>query len=171
MPKNESHPPPRGEFEKLVGRHQAERHSKGFSSWGQFIAMLFCQLGQAKSLREIHEGLRASEGKLRHLGLQDAPSRSTLAYANQHRPHELFRDLFLQTYQRCQAQWELAGVLGQRIRLPHKLYSLDATVIDLCAGVRLGQVPGSEGGGEALPAAGPRRPSAQLRGDHAGDGA
>jgi hypothetical protein len=33
-------------------KHQAERHSRGFSSWGQFVAMLFCQLAQAKSLRE-----------------------------------------------------------------------------------------------------------------------
>ncbi|MGH9673248.1 MAG: DUF4372 domain-containing protein, partial [Bryobacteraceae bacterium] len=49
---------PRGEFEALVRKHGAERHSKGFSCWGQFVAMLFCQLGQAKSLREIHEGLR-----------------------------------------------------------------------------------------------------------------
>jgi hypothetical protein len=49
---------------------------------GQFIAMLFCQLGDAKSLREICGGLAASEGKLRHLGLSEAPARSTLAYAN-----------------------------------------------------------------------------------------
>jgi hypothetical protein len=40
--------------------------------------MLFCQLAQAKSLREITEGLQASEGKLKHLGLPEAPARSTL---------------------------------------------------------------------------------------------
>jgi len=48
--------------------------------------MLFCQLGGAKSLREICGGLAASEGKLRHLGLPEAPPRSTLSYANEHRP-------------------------------------------------------------------------------------
>jgi hypothetical protein len=47
--------------------------------------MLFCQLGGAKSLHEICGGLAASEGKLRHFGLPQAPSRSTLAYANEHR--------------------------------------------------------------------------------------
>jgi len=47
--------------------------------------MLFCQLGRAHSLREICQGLAASEGKLKHLGVPTAPSRSTLAYANQHR--------------------------------------------------------------------------------------
>ena len=44
---------PRSEFQDAVKAHKAERHARGFSSWGQFIAMLFCQLGHAKSLREI----------------------------------------------------------------------------------------------------------------------
>ncbi len=44
----------------------------------QFVAMLFCQLGRAHSLREICGGLRSSEGKLKHLGIT-ALSRSTLA--------------------------------------------------------------------------------------------
>jgi hypothetical protein len=54
--------------------------------------MLFCQLGHAKSLREICGGLAASEGKLRHLGLPAAPSRSTLSYANEHRPWHISPD-------------------------------------------------------------------------------
>ena len=79
---------PRTQFEQAVREHQAERHARGFTCWGQFIAMLFCQLGQAQSLREICGGLAASEDKLRHLGLPEAPKRSTLAYANEHRPWE-----------------------------------------------------------------------------------
>ena len=43
----------RSRFHKLVAEHRAERHAKGFSCWDQFVAMLFCQLAQAKSLREI----------------------------------------------------------------------------------------------------------------------
>ena len=56
--------------------------------------MLFCQLGGAKSLREICGGLAASEVKLRHLGLPQAPARSTLAYANEHRPWQLYEELY-----------------------------------------------------------------------------
>jgi hypothetical protein len=85
-----------------VRQHQAEWHARGFSSWGQFIAMLFCQLGHAKSLREICGGLAASEGKLRHLGLSTAPARSTLAYANEHRPWQLQRTVFEQLLAKCQ---------------------------------------------------------------------
>jgi len=120
---------PRLEFEALVGRHRAERHARGFTCWGQFIAMLFCQLGQAHSLREICGGLAACEGKLRHLGLADAPKRSTLAYANEHRPWQLFQGVFQQLYQRCQ------GLVGtpRRFRFRYRLLTLDATMIDLCA--------------------------------------
>jgi hypothetical protein len=63
--------------------------------------MLFCHLGRAQSLREICGGLAASEGKLRHLGLPDAPKRSTLAYANEHRPWQLYRSVFYQLLARC----------------------------------------------------------------------
>ena len=55
---------PRLEFEQAVRQHHAHRHLRGFPCWGQFVAMLFCQLGQAHSLREICGGLAATEGKL-----------------------------------------------------------------------------------------------------------
>jgi hypothetical protein len=120
---------PRLEFEQLVRKHRAERHARGFTCWGQFIAMLFCQLGQAHSLREICGGLAACEGKLRHLGLPDAPKRSTLAYANEHRPWELFQSVFAQLYQRCSSLVNPP----RRFRFRYRLLTLDATLIDLCA--------------------------------------
>lgn len=103
---------PRLEFESAVRQHHAERHARGFTSWGQFIAMLFCQLGHAKSLREICGGLAASEGKLRHLGLPTAPSRSTLAYANEHRPWQLHRTVFEQRKRRTMAVWTRGWRVG-----------------------------------------------------------
>ena len=82
---------PRAIFDSAVHKHAAERNAKGFSSWGQLVAMLFCQLGSVNSLRDIVNGLAASEGQLRHLGLPSAPKRSTLAYANAHRRRCPFR--------------------------------------------------------------------------------
>jgi hypothetical protein len=120
----------RTEFEQAVVEHRAERHARGFSCWGQFVAMLFCHLGRAQSLREICGGLAASEGKLRHLGLPDAPKRSTLAYANEHRPWQLYRTVFYQLLSRCR---EVAGTHGFRFK--NKLLTLDATLIELCASV------------------------------------
>ena len=61
------------EFYLAVKETQAEKGAKGFSSWDQFVAMLFCQLGQARSLREICGGLASCLGKLKHLGIENCP--------------------------------------------------------------------------------------------------
>ena len=122
---------PREQFQQAVQKHKAERHARGFTCWGQFVAMMFCQLGSAKSLREICQGLAASEGKLRHLGIPIAPSRSTLAYANEHRPWELYQTVFENLLQRCHSV--AAG--KKKFRFKNKLVSLDSTSIDLCASV------------------------------------
>ena len=122
---------PRLEFEQAVRAHQAQRHMRGFPCWGQFVAMLFCQLGQACSLREICGGLAATEGRLKHLGLDGAPKRSTLAYANQHRPWQLYQSVFELLLGRCQSLVAAQGG-GKRFRFRNRLLSLDASVIDLC---------------------------------------
>ena len=118
---------PRTEFQKAVVETKAERHARGFTCWGQFVAMLFCQLGRAYSLREICGGLASCEGRLAHLGVT-APRRATLAYANAHRPWALYERVFYQLLARCRA---VAGT--KKFRFKNKLLSLDATIIDLCA--------------------------------------
>jgi hypothetical protein len=71
---------PRVEFERMVKETGSEYAAKGLSSWSRFVAMMFCQLGRAHSLREIEGGLRSCEGKLAHLGIR-APARSSLCSA------------------------------------------------------------------------------------------
>jgi len=115
------------DFEKAVKETKAERRAKGFTCWGQFVSMLFCQLGRAHSLREITGGLRSCEGKLKHLGIV-APSRSTLAYANEHRPWELYQQVFFSLLQRCRDQ----KIGKKKFRFKNKLMSLDSSTIDLC---------------------------------------
>jgi hypothetical protein len=66
----------------------------------------------------------------RHLGVSIAPSRSTLAYANRHRPWKLYQTVFLELLARCQ---EVAHNGRRKFRFKNKLLSLDATVIDLCS--------------------------------------
>lgn len=121
---------PRLEFEQAVREHRAERHSRGFASWTQFISMLFCQLGRAHSLREICGGLASCEGKLRHLGVRHPPRRSTLAYANEHRPWQLYQTLFGQLLAKCRATLSQKGI-GRKFQFRNKLMSLDSTVVDL----------------------------------------
>ena len=94
------------------------------------MAMLFCQLGRAHSLREICGGLACCEGQLKHLGVPVAPKKSTLAYANEHRPWELYQTVFEQTLFKCR---ELVASQGGRkkFRFKNKLMSLDGSIIDL----------------------------------------
>src|SRR5688572_13808419 len=118
----------RNDFQKAVEETKAERHARGFRSWDQFVAMLFCHLADANSLREICGGLASCEGRLSHLGTQ-VPARSTLAYANTHRNWELYQKVFHQLYEHCRRD------LGARTRFKFKnpLLSIDSTHISLCS--------------------------------------
>jgi hypothetical protein len=71
-------------------------------------------------------------GKLVHLGLRQAPTRSTLAYANTHRPWQLYQTVFEDLLQSCQ---ELAALKKRRFRFKHPLRSLDTSIIELCVQV------------------------------------
>jgi len=122
---------PRTEVASLVKQHDAERNAKGFTCWTQFVAMMFCQLAHADSLREICNGLACSEGRLVHLGVARAPNKSTLSYANEHRPAALFEDLFYTSLNRFRQQ-EGLGARKQKFRFKNKLLSLDSTTISLC---------------------------------------
>jgi hypothetical protein len=120
---------PRASFEAAVKEHKAERHARGFRCWDQFGAMMFCQLGHAQSLREICGGLASCEGKLMHLGMEGSPARSTLAYANEHRPWQLYESIFHGLLERCQQE---ARTRKRKFRFKHKLLSIDSTSIALC---------------------------------------
>ena len=122
---------PRTEFAALVKKHRAEHAAKGFTCWTQFVSMLFCQLGRADSLREICNGLACCLGRLAHLGIAKAPCRSTLSYANEHRPAALFEELFWTAAARFREQQALGG-RKHKFRFKNKLLSLDSTTISLC---------------------------------------
>ena len=114
----------RSDFARHVRELKAEYHARGFSSWDQFVAMLFCQLAQARSLREITDGLKCCEGKLKHLGLEQEPKRSTLSYANAHRPWELYERLFYDLLARCQAISP-----RKKFRFKNRLLTMDSTTV------------------------------------------
>ena len=116
----------RHEFEKAVSETGTEYHARGFSSWNHFVAMLFGQLAGQDSLRGIEAGLATQAQHLYHLGVKPV-HRSTLAYANEHRSHELFKKIFGFMLSKCQP---IAP--KHKFRFKNPLSSIDATVIDLC---------------------------------------
>lgn len=117
---------PRLEFKKFVEDTGTEYHARGFTSWNHFVSMLFGQLAGQDSLRSIEAGLATQARSLYHFGVKPV-SRSTLAYANEHRSYELFQKLFLWMLSKCQAVSP-----RHKFRFKNRLYSLDATTIDLC---------------------------------------
>ena len=121
----------RVEFQSAVKKHRADYATKGFSSWGQFIALIFSQRGHAQSLREICDGLAGCEGKLKHLGVTEPPKRSTLSYANKHRPWELYQTIFGQLYAKCESVAFKNSGGKKKFKFSNKLISLDSSTITL----------------------------------------
>ena len=119
----------RYEFKKAVQEHSGERHARGISCWDQFVAMLFCHLAKAKSLREIIGGMASQESLLYHLGAK-LLKRSSLSYTNKHRPWQIYQTVFYQLLSRCRSLQP-----GHNFRFKNKLLSIDASVIDLCASI------------------------------------
>ena len=120
-------------FERVVAEYHGERHARGLRCLDSFVAMLFCQLGQAQSLREIHEGLKVSEGKLVHLGMTKSPGHSTLSCANLHRHWQIYQELFTALVPHLRVKLPVSAKTP--LALPVGLLSLDSTMIHLRAAV------------------------------------
>ena len=110
------------EFHNLVNKYQSDKGAKGLTTWSQFIAMLFCQLTGADSLREIFDGLYSSLGKLSHIGA------TAVCHANSKRPYKLYGDFYYVLLEKFRR--EIQGRLGNKFTKP--VFSLDSTTISLC---------------------------------------
>lgn len=120
---------PRHEFETLAKQHHHGRMLRKMTRWSQFIALGLAQLSGRTSLRDVVSNLSAQTRKLYHLGVTRV-NRSSLARVNEQQPHTLYEALFNKLLSRCQG---LAPKHGFRFK--NKLYSLDASTIDLCLSV------------------------------------
>jgi hypothetical protein len=119
----------RQKFNKLVEKHHSDKHQKGFNSWTHLISMLFCQFAKSQSVRDISNGLRSATGNLNHLGIQKAPSKSSVSYQNKKRDWHLFKDYYFELYQSLGQQ---AGFKQVKFKIKSKIFLLDSTTISLC---------------------------------------
>lgn len=121
----------RHDFQTLEnGQFRPRRKYRTLSRWGQFTTMMFAQITGRASLRDISDSLHTQTGSLYHLGIRPV-KKSTLADANNNRSAEFFQAFFEKTYQRCAA----VAPGKKKFRFKNKLYSLDASTIDLCLSV------------------------------------
>jgi hypothetical protein len=119
----------RVKFTKLVAEKQTDKHQKGYTSWTHLVSMLFCQFARSESVRDISNGLRSATGNLNHLGIEKAPSKSSISYQNKHRNWELFRAYY---YQLLESLGQQAGFKQIKFRIKSKIFLLDSTTISLC---------------------------------------
>lgn len=119
----------RSKFNKLVSLNQTDKHNKGYTSWTHLVSMLFCQFAKSQSVRDISNGLRSATGNLNHLGIQKAPSKSSVSYQNKHRDHVIFKSYYFSLLESLGQQ---AGFKQVKFRIKTKIFLLDSTTISLC---------------------------------------
>ena len=117
----------RHEFEGLAKTHHSGQKLRKMTRWSQFVAMTTAQLSGQTSLRDIESNLSAQQSKLYHLGV-DRVTRSSLSRVNEQQPYGLYESLFGRLLGRCESMAPRHG-----FRFKNKLYSLDASTIDLCS--------------------------------------
>lgn len=119
----------RGIFNKLVKERNTDKHQKGFTSWTHLVSMLFCQFAKSQSVRDISNGLRSATGNLNHMGVERAPSKSTISYQNKRRDWELFRDYY---YSLLESLGQQAHLRRVKFKIKSKIFLLDSTTVSLC---------------------------------------
>ena len=122
----------RSSFKKIVSAKETDKHNKGFNSWTHLVSMLFCQFAKSTSVRDISNGLSSATGNLNHLGVQKAPSKSTISYQNKNRDCTLFKDYYYQLFESLGQQAKFKQV---KFRIKSKIMLLDSTTISLCLSI------------------------------------
>ena len=72
----------RSKFSKIVKDKETDKQCKGYNCWIYLFSKLFCQFAKSQSIRDISNGLLIATGNLYHLGIEKAPSKSTISYQN-----------------------------------------------------------------------------------------
>lgn len=114
-------------FHRIVKKHDGDKYVKSYTCWNQLLTMMFGQLSNRESLRDLVVAMEAHAGKLFHLGIGKSVTRSNLSKANEQRDHRIFEEYayFMIEQARKKRQAEI-------FKLGGSVYAFDSTTIDLC---------------------------------------
>jgi len=120
----------RNHFNYLVRKYEGDKYVKFFSCWNQLLTLMFGQLSNRESLRDLIVAINAHQKKSYHLGFGKHVTKSNLAKANQNRDYHIFEDFayFLVNEARCKRAVDI-------FKLGGNIYAFDSTTIDLCLDV------------------------------------
>lgn len=120
----------RNHFNYLVRKYEGDKYIKFFSCWNQLLTLMFGQLSNRESLRDLIVAINAHQKKSYHLGFGKHVTKSNLAKANQNRDYHIFEDFayFLVNEARRKRAIDI-------FKLGGNIYAFDSTTIDLCLDV------------------------------------
>jgi len=120
----------RSKFNRIVASYSGDKYVKHFSCWNQLLCMMFGQLSNRESLRDLITVLDAHRSKCYHLGMGKNVSKSSLARANQDRDYRIFEEYayYLVNLARGKRTVNIFNIGGN-------VYAFDSTTIDLCLSV------------------------------------
>lgn len=121
----------RNHFNYLVRKYDGNKYVKHFSCWNQLLAMMFGQLSNRESLRDVVVALEAHHSKCKFLGIGSKHiAKTTLASANQNRDYKIFEDYaFYMMKEACEKR------STNLMNIPGKKYAFDSTTIPLCLSI------------------------------------
>jgi hypothetical protein len=120
----------RSKFNRIAAKHDGDKYVKSYTCWNQLLTMMFGQLSNRESLRDLVVAMEAHNGKLYHLGMGKSVTRSNLAKANESRDYQIFEEfaLFMIDQARKKRKTDI-------FKLGSSVYAFDSTTIDLCLSV------------------------------------
>lgn len=118
---------PQKYFQRLVMKYEGDKYVKHFTCWNQLLVMMFGQLSNGDSLRDLTNTISAHTNKAYHLGFSKNVSRSNLSKVNERREPKIFEDF----------AYHMIGIarkkrISKDFEIEGQVYAFDSTTIDLC---------------------------------------
>ena len=120
----------RNKFNYIVRKYDGDKYVKHFTCWNQLLALMFGQLSNRESLRDLIVVLDAHHSQSYHLGMDKNVSKSSLARANQDRDYHIFEDYAYYLVNEARQKR-----VSNMFNLDGNVYAFDSTTIDLCLSV------------------------------------
>ena len=122
---------PKDVFDRIVKKYEGNKYVKSFSCWNQFCVMVYAQLAERESLRDLESVLMHHQSCLHHMGMGSKVAKSTLAYANMTRDPEIFREMALKLV-KIARDLRIGRCAELDEYIDGDVYAFDSTTLSLC---------------------------------------
>lgn len=122
---------PKDVFDRIVKKYDGNKYVKSFTCWNQFCVMVYAQLAERESLRDLESVLMHHQSYLHHMGMGRTVAKSTLAYANMNRDPEIFREMALKLV-KIARDLRVGRCTELDEYIDGDVYAFDSTTLSLC---------------------------------------